>query len=209
LVRGPSITRGYFENHSATEALLADGWLHTGDLGFFLDGALFISGRKKDLIILNGRNYYPQTIEWEVEHVEGIRRGNVVAFSVRGDNSEELVIVAECKLDAAEERATLSEAVKRHVQVALGLAAKEVVLVGQGALPKTSSGKLQRKRTKTLFESGDLAREGDRRLGSTATKVALARHVTKSAFVRLRHTLTTAPSRLFAAWRRNEATANR
>jgi fatty-acyl-CoA synthase len=183
---GPSVTAGYFGNAEATRALLAGGWLRSGDLGFKLGGQLYVSGRKKDLIILNGRNYYPQAIEWEVEQVEGIRKGNAVAFSVPGANSEELVIAAETK---AEDRAALAEAVRRHVQTVLGLAAREVVLVDAGALPKTSSGKLQRRRTRQLYEAGELGRTGNRTLGSTATKVAIARHVTRSAIARLQHTI--------------------
>jgi fatty-acyl-CoA synthase len=184
--QGPSVTAGYFGNAEATRALLDGGWLHTGDLGFKHGGQLFISGRKKDLIILNGRNYYPQAIEWEVEQVEGIRKGNAVAFSVPGAHSEELVIAAETK---ATDRAALAEAVKKHVQTVLGLTAREVVLLEAGGLPKTSSGKLQRRRTRQLYEGGELGRTGNRTLGSTATKVALARHVTRSAFARLQHTI--------------------
>lgn len=184
--RGPSVTAGYFQNEEATKALLEGGWLHTGDLGFVLDGELYISGRKKDLIILNGRNYYPQAIEWEVEQVEGTRKGNAVAFAVRGENTEELVVVAETKVA---DKAKLAEAIKRHLQTSLGLTAKEVVLVGSGALPKTSSGKLQRQKTKHQYESGELGRLGNRTLGSTSTKVALFRHITMSAFARIRHTI--------------------
>ena len=184
--RGPSVTAGYFQNEEATRALLDGGWLHTGDLGFQLDGELYISGRKKDLIILNGRNYYPQAVEWEVEQIDGIRKGNAVAFAIRGENTEELVVVAETKV---KDKATLAEAVKRHLQTTLGLSAKEVVLVGSGALPKTSSGKLQRQKTKHQFESGELGRLGNRTLGSTSTKVALFRHITMSAFARIRHTI--------------------
>ncbi len=183
--RGPSVTKGYFENEEATNALLAGGWLHTGDLGFKKDGTLYISGRQKDLVILNGRNYYPQSIEWEVEQIEGIRKGNVVAFSTPGASSEELVIVAETKV---EEKDLLQSAVQRRVHDAFGIRPREIMLVGPGGLPKTSSGKLQRRKTKQLFEEGTLGLE-NRLMGSTATRVALARHLTRSAFARFTHNI--------------------
>ncbi len=187
VVRGPSITAGYFQNEEATRALLADGWLHTGDLGFFLDGELFVSGRKKDLIILNGKNYHPQVFEWEVEQIDGIRKGNVVAFSRAGENSEELVIVAEVKDNL--DRAALAESAKKRIHETSGVRVRDVVLLGAGGLPKTSSGKLQRRKTCELYFDGSIGAEGDRTLGSTATKVALARHVTRSAFARVKHSL--------------------
>jgi fatty-acyl-CoA synthase len=204
--RGPSVTNGYYQNEEASKALLDGGWLHSGDLGFAQNGQLFISGRKKDLVILNGRNYYPQAIEWEVEQIEGIRIGNVVAFSVSGENSEELVVVAETKV--TEDPELLARAVQRRVHDAFGVRPRAIELVGPGALPKTSSGKLQRRKTKQLFESGSLGVE-NRTMGSTATKVALARHITRSALARFTHNLkkkTTRPAmKLVAAVRRQES----
>lgn len=200
--RGPSVTPGYFENPEASRALLRDGWLHTGDLGFLLDGQIYISGRQKDLIILNGRNYHPQAIEWVVERVEGVRRGNVVAFSVAGDETERLVIVAESTVASGpEDRAQATrEAVAREVKSELGIAAAEVVLVPKGAMPKTSSGKLQRTKTRAQYQDGTLGREGTRALGSTATRVSLFRHITVSAFARIRHRLKRAlPRQVLAA----------
>ena len=201
VVKGPSVTKGYFENAQASAELLAGGWLHTGDLGFKIDGDLFISGRKKDLIILNGRNYYPQAIEWEVEQLDGVRRGNVVAFSTPGSHSEELVVVAETK---AQDKQALAATIRRHIHSALGLSAKEIVLVDAGVLPKTSSGKLQRRKTKTLHEAGELGKGGNRTLGSTATKIALARHLTVSAFARLSHSIKAPAKKLRSAVRRAE-----
>lgn len=186
VVRGPSITRGYFENEAASRELLAGGWLHTGDLGFLHDGNLYISGRQKDLIILNGKNYHPQAFEWEVEQIDGVRKGNVVAFSRAGESSEELVIVAEVKKDTDERSVT--DAIGRVVHDATSVQVRDVVLVQAGALPKTSSGKLQRRKTKAEYDSGVLGRQGNRTLGSTATKVSLARHFAKGAFARVKHT---------------------
>ncbi len=185
--RGPSVTPGYFGNEAATQAALQNGWLHTGDLGFMREGQIFVSGRMKDLIILNGRNYHPQAIEWEVEQLEGVRRGNVVAFSTSGEHSEQLAVAVETKVTDPDARAALEEAVRVRVRQNLGVEVKHVALIGAGALPKTSSGKLQRSRTRRAFEEGSLGQGGNRTLGSTATRLLIARHVTASAIARLGH----------------------
>jgi fatty-acyl-CoA synthase len=153
--KGPSVTPGYFQNPEASSQVLKDGWLHTGDLGFILNGDLYISGRQKDLVIINGRNYPPQAIEWVVEEIAGVRKGSVVAFSIDGDSTEKLVVIAETNLTETEE---LTQAITEQVRSALGLVVDNVVLVGRGSIPKTSSGKLQRRRTKALFEGGLLER---------------------------------------------------
>ena len=198
VMRGPSVTAGYFQNEEATAELLRGGWLHTGDLGFKLDGQLYISGRMKDLIILNGRNYYPQSIEWEVEQVEGVRKGNVVAFSIAGDTTEELVIAAETKTKDYE---ALTQEIVTRLKATVGVRTRDVKLVRPGQLPKTSSGKLQRRKTKALYEQSTLGAEGNRSLGSTATRVALAKHVTYGALIRLSHTITKPARKVFRARR--------
>jgi fatty-acyl-CoA synthase len=149
--RGPSVTPGYFQNPEASRQLLKGGWLHTGDLGFILKGDLYISGRQKDLVIINGRNYPPQAIEWVVEEIAGIRKGSVVAFSIDGNSTEKLVVIAETTMTETME---LEQAVTEQVRSAFGLPVDRVVLVGRGSIPKTSSGKLQRRKTKALFEGG-------------------------------------------------------
>jgi fatty-acyl-CoA synthase len=149
--RGLSVTPGYFENPEASSQLLKGGWLHTGDLGFIFKGDLYISGRQKDLVIINGKNYPPQAIEWVVEEISGIRKGSVVAFSVDGDSTEKLIIIAETTMP---ENAELAQAISEQVRSAFGLTVDKVVLAGRGSVPKTSSGKLQRRRAKALFEDG-------------------------------------------------------
>ena len=196
---GPSVAAGYFRNEAATAASIVGKWLHTGDLGFIHDGEIYVSGRMKDLIILNGRNYYPQSIEWEVEHVEGVRRGNVVAFSTKGDDSEQLIVVAETKLREGDEKSALDETVRQKLQAALGVRARTVELLPPGALPKTSSGKLQRAKTKRMFEDGTLGREGVRTLGSNAARLALAKHLATSAVARLGHEMKK-PARTANKW---------
>ena len=153
VTRGPSVTAGYFENPEATAEGYRDGWLQTGDLGYFADGHLFICGRIKDLIIIRGANHYPQDIEWSVSDLEGVRRGNVFAFSVMRDGTEELIVAAEANRSDAER---LRKEIARTVQSEFGLTPAEVLILPTGALPKTSSGKAQRRKTRMLYEQGQL-----------------------------------------------------
>ena len=200
---GPSVASTYFENPEATQRSFVKGWLHTGDLGFIRDGIIYVSGRMKDIIILNGRNYYPQSIEWEVEQIEGIRRGNVVAFSTRGDDSEQLVVVAESKARPTQHQA-LCEAVEKRVYEQLGIRPNQVKLLPASTLPKTSSGKVQRARTKQLFENGKLEQTGSRSFGSAA-RLAVAKHMVASTVARWSFELgrPTRAARRWLASRRN------
>ena len=128
-------------------------WLHTGDLGYVADGSLYICGRIKDIIIIRGRNFYPQDIEWVVSELPGVRRGNVVAFGVPVDGEEQLVVCAEAfQSDAA----GLTEQITQAVAAQIGLAVHKVEIVPQGALPRTSSGKPQRRKTRQMFLEGTL-----------------------------------------------------
>ena len=182
--RGPSVAAGYHMNAQATEAAFGGGWLRTGDLGYLAEGELYISGRKKDLIILNGRNYYPQSLEWAVESVPGVRKGNVVAFSVPSAGSEGLVIACEAKADDLE---VVREGIRRTLAEQFSLSCKEVVVLPPGTLPKTSSGKLQRQKTRTLSVNGELVASGVRTLGAGAGRVELAQHFIRSLRTKLKH----------------------
>ncbi|MFO0713548.1 MAG: fatty acyl-AMP ligase [Sandaracinus sp.] len=153
LSKGPSVNDGYFENPEATAESFKDGWLYSGDLGYRADGNVFICGRAKDLIIVNGANHYPQDIEWVVGDVEGVRRGNVVAFSVMKDGLEQLVVAAEGNSGDA---ARLKADIARIVSETFGLAPMHVAICPVGALPKTSSGKAQRRKSKAMWESKEL-----------------------------------------------------
>lgn len=155
-VRGPSVTSGYFEQVGATAEAWHDGWLHTGDLGYLAEGRLFVCGRNKDLIIIRGANFYPQDIEWTVGDIEGVRRGNVVAFAIAAadDGTERLLIAAEGN---ASDAVRLRQSIARRVGEEHGLQPQHVAIVPLGTLPKTSSGKVQRRKTRELFENHELA----------------------------------------------------
>jgi fatty-acyl-CoA synthase len=150
-LRGPAITPGYYNDPEGTAAAFHDGWLKTGDLGYLADGELVVCGRKKDIIIVAGRNLYPQDIERLVETVPGVRPGNTVAFPVQtGTGREGFAIVAETKeADRAHE---IAKEAAKAVREFFGMAPVHLAMVPAGALPKTSSGKLQRSLTKSLFE---------------------------------------------------------
>jgi fatty-acyl-CoA synthase len=166
-IKGPSVMPGYWEDVERTKATFANGWLKTGDLGFLDQGHVYICGRSKEVIIVNGRNYYPQDIEWQASRVAGVRKGNVIAFGARDlvERDRERVVVAfECQdapknlepRDLARERQPVAQAVRKAVQESMGLTLDDVVPLGPGILPKTSSGKLQRAKTRELYESGAL-----------------------------------------------------
>lgn len=184
--RGPSVMPGYFNNPQATADTFRGEWLRTGDLGYLLDREVFVTGRLKDLIICNGRNYHPQSIEWPIAMIDGVRPGNVVAFSRPGKETEEVVIALEKKPHATE---ALADAVRDVVRTELGLVVADVVLLEPGQLPKTSSGKLQRRKTRQAYLDGTLQRSGSRVAGSNADKITLARHVARSTWSRVKNRL--------------------
>ena len=160
VTRGPSVCAGYYREPELTAGAFradaaGDVWLHTGDLGYTVDGDVFICGRLKDMIIVRGRNFYPNDIEWVVSELPGVRRGNVVAFGVPVDGEEQLVVAAEGHRDEA---AKLEEAIAQAVLASFSLATHAVVIVPQGTLPRTSSGKPQRRKTRDLYLSGTLPR---------------------------------------------------
>ena len=154
LIRGTSVTPGYYKNPEATAELLRDGWLRTGDLAYLLDGDLVICGRIKDVIIVGGRNIYPQDIERSASAVAGVRPGNVIAFGVDGRaGAQSIVIVAELgDADAEAVRSELADTVTRDI----GVPPRQVVMVAKGSVPKTSSGKLQRSLAQSRWENDEL-----------------------------------------------------
>jgi fatty-acyl-CoA synthase len=152
MFRGPSLMQEYFNSREETARVLtADGWLDTGDLGFFLNGSLVVTGRSKDLILANGRNIWPQDLEWLVEHdVDGVRNGDVAAFSVDQAESEDIILLVQCRATDQTARASLCQAVAESVRAAAGVNCS-VVLVPHNSLPQTSSGKLSRARARQMY----------------------------------------------------------
>lgn len=162
-VRGPSVCRGYWNEPEESARVFRGEWLYTGDLGYVAGGELYICGRIKDVIIVRGRNYYPQDIESVAGEVHGVRRGNVVAFGVSvdrdgrvvegGTGEERLVICAEgTRSDAPRLEAEIAAAVSAR----FALAVHTVRVVVPGTLPRTSSGKPQRRKTRQRFLDGTL-----------------------------------------------------
>jgi fatty-acyl-CoA synthase len=158
LIRGTSVTPGYYKRPDATEELFLDGWLRTGDLGYLLDGELVLCGRLKDVIIVGGRNVFPEDIERAVGALDGVRAGNVISFGVEGYKGKEtVVVVAEVKgsdLDA------IRHAIHTRTLEVCGLPPRDVMLVQPGSLPKTSSGKLQRAKCRELYLDEELELAG-------------------------------------------------
>ena len=159
-VFGPSVMAGYFNNPEATAEVLRDGWLDTGDLGYWVNDELVIVGRAKDMMIVNGRNVWPQDIEWTVEHIEGLKSGDGAAILLTDlDGIERPTILVQCRPSHPADRTRLVEDVRLRVQDAVGITC-DVVLVPARSLPKTSSGKLARARAKAMYISGEIAALG-------------------------------------------------
>jgi fatty-acyl-CoA synthase len=153
-LRSPSLTPGYYKNPDATAATFDDGWLRTGDLAYLVDGQLVVCGRLKDVIIVGGRNVFPEDVERAAAAVVGVRAGNVIAFgSDRKRGRESIVVVAETK---GEDLHEVHDSVVTHVCDAVGVPPVEVVLVRPGTLPKTSSGKLQRSLCRDRYHDDQL-----------------------------------------------------
>jgi fatty-acyl-CoA synthase len=157
LIRGTSVTPGYYKRPDATAALFRDGWLRTGDLAYMVDGELILCGRIKDVIIVGGRNVFPEDIERAVGAVEGVRAGNVIAVGVEGYKGKETVIVvAEVRAEPGDLDRIRGQVHHRTLEVC-GIPPRDVVLVEPGTLPKTSSGKLQRAKCREQYLDETLA----------------------------------------------------
>jgi fatty-acyl-CoA synthase len=154
--KGPSVMVGYFRDPEATEACLVDGWLDTGDMGYSVDGYLFIVGRAKDMIIINGKNHWPQDIEWAVEQLPGFNHGDIAAFSVETESGEEVpAVLVHCRVSDPEERIRLHDTIRDKVRSITGMNCV-VELVPPRTLPRTSSGKLSRAKAKKQYLSGEI-----------------------------------------------------
>ncbi len=154
--RGKSVMHSYFRNEEATQDCLVDGWLDTGDMGYMAKGYLFIVGRAKDMIIINGKNHWPQDIEWAVEQLPGFNHGDIAAFAIETDTGEEApAVLVHCRVSDPEERIKLRDQIADKVRSVTGMACV-VELVPPRTLPRTSSGKLSRAKAKRLYLAGEI-----------------------------------------------------
>lgn len=160
--QGPSSMIGYYRNPEATQAIYHQGWWDTGDLGYSSDGELFITGRKKDVIIKAGRNLHAPELEDLASEIQGVRKGCVVAFGISDpkNGTDKLIIVAETN----EKNPAVKEQIKRQIidkiTQELAIPPDQVVLVAPKTIPKTSSGKLRRASTKEKYLNGTLNKKG-------------------------------------------------
>jgi fatty-acyl-CoA synthase len=154
---GPSVMVGYFRDEESTAACLdADGWLDTGDMGYLSDGYLYIVGRAKDMIIINGKNHWPQDIEWAVEQLPGFKAGDIAAFSITTPGGEETpAVLVQCRTSDASERERLRDEIRERVRTITGVNCV-IELVPPRTLPRTSSGKLSRAKARSLYLSGEI-----------------------------------------------------
>lgn len=156
-VRGLGVMAGYFRDPEATAAALSpDGWLDTGDMGYLASGSIFIVGRAKDMIIINGKNHWPQDIEWAIEQLPGFKAGDIAAFAITTPSGEEApAVLVQCRTSDPEERSTLREAIRTKVRAITGMSCV-VELVPPRTLPRTSSGKLSRSKARSQYLSGEI-----------------------------------------------------
>jgi fatty-acyl-CoA synthase len=148
---------GYFRDEESTSACLSDdGWLDTGDMGYLSGGYVFIVGRAKDMIIINGRNHWPQDIEWAVEQLPGFKSGDIAAFAITGPLGEETpAVLVHCRVSDPGERGRLRDDIRERVRAITGIT-PVVELVPPRTLPRTSSGKLSRTKARNLYLSGEI-----------------------------------------------------
>jgi fatty-acyl-CoA synthase len=164
---GPSLSPGYYNDAEITARTIRDGWLFTGDLGYLSKGELFVCGRVKDLIIVNGRKYHPQDLEWGLADMAGIRRGRVVAFGTAetGRPDRTVVVVEPSGTVPAGE---LTDSIRRRIVDVCGLLVDDVVLAPGGTVTRTTSGKVRRAATKMSYERGEL--DGTAAAGSSGAQ---------------------------------------
>ncbi|WP_420140468.1 fatty acyl-AMP ligase [Sphingomonas sp.] len=154
--RGPSVMVGYFRDQEATDACLVDGWLDTGDMGYMSGGYIYIVGRAKDMIIINGKNHWPQDIEWAVEQLPGFKAGDIAAFAITTPGGEETpAVLVQCRTTDPQERARLRDDIREKVRSITGMNCV-VELVPPKTLPRTSSGKLSRSKARNLYLAGEM-----------------------------------------------------
>lgn len=153
---GPSLMTGYYRDPEATAACMADGWLDTGDMGYMSKGYVYIVGRAKDMIIINGKNHWPQDIEWAVEQLPGFKSGDIAAFAITAPGGEETpAVLVQCRTSDEKERLILRETIRDRVRAITGMNCL-IELVPPRTLPRTSSGKLSRSKARAQYLSGEI-----------------------------------------------------
>jgi fatty-acyl-CoA synthase len=183
MFRGPSVMTEYFRRSEETARVLsADGWLDTGDMGYRVGNSIVVAGRSKDLIIVNGRNVWPEDLETALEsHIDGMRRGDAVAFSVDGEDAERVVILLQCRTSDAAMREALRASAAAVILETAGLNCS-VVLVSHNALPRTSSGKMSRTKARDMYLASLLAEpEQGADSAATGSKPSAQIHATESS----------------------------
>ncbi|KEP25300.1 non-ribosomal peptide synthetase [Bacillus zhangzhouensis] len=174
-IKGLTTMKGYYKNDEANqEVFQTDGWFHTGDLGFLHEGRLTLTGREKDMIIINGKNYHNYEIEAIAEEVPGVETSFVAACSVRmeASASDELILFFTPKLYEPSYIMRASQHIKSHIATKMGLSASRIIPVQKHAFPKTSSGKIERAQLKTRWQEGEfdeIIKEMDIRLENEHT----------------------------------------
>ncbi|MEP3225050.1 MAG: fatty acyl-AMP ligase [Parasphingorhabdus sp.] len=155
-MQSPSVMECYYRDQEATDACLVDGWLDTGDMGYLSDGYLYIVGRAKDMIIINGKNHWPQDIEWAVEQLPGFKAGDIAAFAITTPGGDETpAVLVQCRTSDEVERLRLRDEIREKVRAITGMNCV-IELVPPRTLPRTSSGKLSRAKARNLYLSGDI-----------------------------------------------------
>ncbi|WP_409574699.1 fatty acyl-AMP ligase [Sphingopyxis sp. PET50] len=153
---GPSLMTGYYRDPEATAACMKDGWLDTGDMGYLSGGYIYIVGRAKDMIIINGKNHWPQDIEWAVEQLPGFKSGDIAAFAITAPGGEETpAVLVQCRTSDEDERAALRETIRERVRAITGMNCL-IELIPPRTLPRTSSGKLSRSKARAQYLAGEI-----------------------------------------------------
>lgn len=177
--RGPSLMSAYLNRPAQTAKVMMDGWLDTGDLGFQLDGELYLTGRAKNLIIMRGQNHAPEHLELAIDGLPGVRRGCTVAVSTSGAGAEteRLLLFVERDRSATDDQvAALPALCRERMLAAAGVAPDVIEVVEPGTLPRTSSGKLRREATLERYLAGTL------RPPETVGPALMLRELIKSKF---------------------------
>lgn len=194
--RGPSATSGYYRQPAATRVLFHDDWLESGDRAYTVDGDIYITGRQKDIIIRAGRNIYPEEIEEELGHVDGVRTGRVAVFgsSEPESGTERLIVVAETRLGDDRARQLLREKLTAMTSDLAGTPPDDVILAPAGTVLKTSSGKLRRSDCCALYEQNEIGKP------RTALWWQITRLGLRSLRPQIRRLLYFTTRHVYAAW---------